>query len=78
MGYEVWDRYERAFLGDFDTEAQALGFLHDIVRSLTVDDAARQLDRYQIVEVTNHGKSTKVKTVGVDLMTKIFAPEFVS
>lgn len=26
MGYEIWDRYERALINDFDTEDQALDY----------------------------------------------------
>lgn len=78
MGYEIWDRYERAFLGDFETEEQALSFLHDMVGSLTFDDAARRLDRLQLVKVTDGGKTTNVTAVGVALMPKIFGPVFAS
>ena len=78
MGYEIWDRYERAFLGDFDTEEQALAFLHDMVRSMTFDDAARKLDRVQLVRVSDEGKTTTVTAVGIALMPKVFEPAFAS
>lgn len=73
MGYEIWDRYERALVGDYDHEEQALDFLREMVRSLNVEAAARTLDRFQLVRVTNNGSTTTVVASGVDLMPRIFA-----
>lgn len=70
-GYEIWDRDAAFLLQDFDTEEQALAFLHEIVRALSFDDAATTLDRFQLVEVSNDGNSTKVKFVGKALMPLI-------
>lgn len=75
-GYEIWDRFERAFIRDFDTEEQARAFLHEMVRSLSFDAAATILDRFQLVEVTNNGNSTTVLFVGTALMPFVAnAPE---
>jgi hypothetical protein len=73
MGYEIWDRDVAALLGDFDDEAQALDFLRTIVRPLGAEDAARQLDRLQLVRVSDEGRTTEVVSAGVDLFSLIFA-----
>jgi len=79
MGYEIWERFERAFIHDFDTEDQALAFLHEMVRALSFDDAAAMLDRFQLVEVSNNGNSTEVKFVGKALMPVVAGkPAFAS
>lgn len=74
MGYEIWDRYERALINDFDTEDQALDYLRERIRPLTTEAAARWLDRLQLVRVTDDGKVTEVVSAGVDLLVLIFAP----
>lgn len=74
MGYEIWDRDERALVADFDEQDQALDFLREMVRPLTVEAAARKLDRLQLVRVTDDGKVTQVVSAGVDLLVLIFAP----
>lgn len=74
MGYEIWDRDERALVADFDEEGQALDFLRDMVRALNVEAAARELDRMQLVRVSNNGTATQVISAGVDLLSLIFAP----
>lgn len=72
MGYEIWDRYVPALVGDFDDEAEALDFLRTTVRSLSAENAARRLDRFQLVRVTNEGRTTEVVSAGVDLFSLIF------
>lgn len=67
-GYEIWDRFERALVGDFDTESQALAFLHEMVQTLTFDAAATMLDRFQLVEVSDNGITSEVRAVGTALM----------
>ena len=47
MGYEIWDRYERALVIDFDSEEQALDYLRERIHPLTAEAAARWLDRLQ-------------------------------
>lgn len=74
MGYEIWDRFERALVADFDREDQALDYLRAMVRPLNVEAAARQLDRYQLVRVTDDGNTTQVVSVGVALLARIFEP----
>lgn len=74
MGYEIWDRYERALINDFDTEDQALDYLRERIRPLTTEAAARWLDRLQLVRVTDDGKVTEVVSAGIDLLVLIFAP----
>lgn len=73
MGYEIWDRYVPALVGDFDDEAQALDFLRRIIRSLNAEEAARQLDRLQLERVTDEGRTTEVISSGVDLFSLIYA-----
>ena len=74
MGYEIWDRYEGALIGDFDDQDAALDCLREMVRAMNVETAARQLDRMQLVRVSNAGTTTKVISAGVDLLSLIFAP----
>lgn len=74
MGYEVWDRDHRTLLADFDEEGQALDYLREMVRAMNVETAARQLDRLQLVRVSNAGTTTEVISAGVDLLSLIFAP----
>jgi hypothetical protein len=73
MGYEIWDRYERALINDFDTEVQALDYLRERVRPLTTEAGARWLDRLQLVRVFEDGQATEVISEGVDLLSRIFA-----
>ena len=72
MGYEIWDRDHAALVADFDREDQALDFLREMVRSLNVEAAAHQLDRLQLVRVTDAGKTTQVVSAGVALLTLLF------
>lgn len=74
MGYEVWDRDHGTLLADFDEEGQALDYLREMVRAMNVETAARQLDRMQLVRVSNAGTTTEVISAGVDLLSLIFAP----
>jgi len=74
VGYEIWDRDVQALFADFDDEAQALEYLRTIVRSLNAEQAAQQLDRLQLVRVSNEGRTTEVVSSGVDLFSLIFAP----
>jgi hypothetical protein len=74
MGYEVWDRDERALIADFDDQNRALDFLREMVRPMNVEVAARALDSMQLVRVTNDGNTTEVISAGIDLLTLIFAP----
>ncbi len=74
MGYEIWDRYEGALVADFDDEGEALHFLREMVRALTVEVAARKLDRLQLVHVTDNGETTEVVSAGVELFGRTFAP----
>lgn len=74
MGYEIWDRYERALIDDFDTEDQALDYLRGRIRTLTAESAARWLDRLQLECVTDEGRTTKVVCAGVDLFRLIYSP----
>lgn len=73
MGYEIWDRYERALINDFDTEDEALDYLRERIRPLAAEAAARWLNRLQLVHVSNQGDSTTVVSAGVELLTRIFA-----
>jgi len=41
MGYEIWDRYERAQIDDFDDQDAALDYLRELVRAI-VGAAPRQ------------------------------------
>lgn len=74
MGYEIWDRYERALIDDFDDQDGALDYLRELVRAMKVGDAVRELDRMQLVRVSDNGTITEVISVGVDLLSLIFAP----
>ena len=74
MGYEIWDRYERALIDDFDDQAAALDYLRGLVRAMKVGDAVRELDRMQLVRVSDNGTTTEVISAGVDLLSLIFAP----
>lgn len=74
MGYEIWDRYERALIDDFDDQDAALDYLRELVRPMNVETAARELDRMQLVRVSNNGATTEVISGGVDLLNLIFAP----
>lgn len=73
MGYEIWDRYERALVNDFDTEVQALDYLRERIGPLTTEAGARWLDRLQLVRVSGDGHATEVISEGVDLLSRIFA-----
>ncbi len=73
MGYELWDRYERALVNDFATEDQALDYLRERIHPLTTEAAARWLDRLQLVRVFDDGHATEVISEGVDLLSRIFA-----
>lgn len=73
MGFEIWDRDDAFLLDDFDTEAQALEFLHDMVRTLDADATALTLDRMQLVRVTDEGRSTEVVAAGVELFRLMYA-----
>jgi hypothetical protein len=73
MGYEIWDRYERALVIDFDSEEQALDYLRERIHPLTAEAAARWLDRLQLVHVFSNGQATEVISEGVDLLSRIFA-----
>ena len=73
MGYEIWDRDHRTLLADFDEEGQALDYLREMVRAMNVETAARQLDRMQLVRVSNAGTTTEVISAGVDLLSLMFA-----
>ena len=64
MGYEIWDRFDRQLIYDFDTAEEALVFLHDAVRSLTFDAAAQMLHRFQLTEVSDDGTTTRVLLAG--------------
>jgi len=74
MGYEIWDRDHRTLLADFDEEGQALDYLREMVHAMNVETAARQLDRMQLVRVSNAGTTTEVISAGVDLLSLMFAP----
>jgi len=74
MGYEIWDRYERALIDDFDDQDAALDYLRELVRAMKVGDAVRELDRMQLVRVGDNGTITEVISAGVDLLSLIFAP----
>jgi len=74
MGYEIWDRYERALIDDFDDQDAALDYLRELVRAMKVGDAVRELDRMQLVRVSDNGTITEVISAGVDLLSLIFAP----
>lgn len=74
MGYEIWDRDHLALIGDFDELEQALDFLRAMVQELNVAQAARELDRFQLVKVTNEGRAQEVISEGVDLLPLLFAP----
>jgi hypothetical protein len=74
MGYEIWDRYERALVADFDTEDQALDHLRGRVRTMNAEAAAAWLDRLQLVRVTDDGNTAQVVSVGVALFTPLFEP----
>lgn len=74
MGYEIWDRDERALVADFDEQDQALDFLREMVRPLNVEAAARKLDHLQLVRVTDDGSVTQVVSAGVDLLILILTP----
>lgn len=74
MGYEIWDRYVGALIDDFDDQDAALNYLRELVRAMNVETAARQLDRMQLVRVSNAGKTTEVISAGVDLLRLIFGP----
>jgi len=74
MGYEIWDRYVQALVADFDDEAQAVAYLRTIVRSLNAEQAAQQLERLQLVRVSDEGGKTEVVCEGVELFSLIFAP----
>ena len=73
MGYEIWDRYEGALIGDFDDRDAALEYLREMVRTMKVETAARQLDRMQLVRVSSAGATTEVVSAGVDLLSLMFA-----
>ena len=74
MGYEIWDRYVGALIDDLDNQDAALNYLRELVRAMNVETAARQLDRMQLVRVSNAGTATEVISAGVDLLSLIFAP----
>ena len=74
MGYEIWDRDERALVADFDERDQALDFLRDMVRPLNAEEATRRLDPLQLVRVSDDGRTTEVVSAGVGLLNLIFAP----
>ena len=74
MGYEIWDRDDRAMVADFDDQKQALDFLRELVRPLNGEAATRAIDPLQLVRVTNAGKTTEIVREGVELLTLIFAP----
>lgn len=74
MGYEIWDRYLRALIGDFDDQDAALDYLRERVRPMSAETAARELDCMQLVRVTNQGETTEVISAGVDLLNLIFTP----
>lgn len=73
MGYEIWDRDERALVADFDEEGQALDFLRDMVRDLSVEAATHKIDSLQLVRVTDDGRTQTVVSEGVPLLGLIFA-----
>ncbi len=74
MGYEVWDRYERALIDDFDDQDAAFDYLRELVRAMKVGEAVQELDRMQLVRVSDNGTTTEVIAAGADLVGLIFRP----
>jgi hypothetical protein len=74
MGYEIWDRDDRALVADFASRDAALDYLRDIVRELKAEAVARELDPLQLLRVTDAGKTQEVVSEGVALLNLIFAP----
>lgn len=74
MGYEIWDRYERALIDDFDDQDAALDYLRELVRTMKVGEAVQELDRMQLVRVSDNGTTTDVIAAGADLVGLIFRP----
>lgn len=74
MGYEIWDRYERALIDDFDDQDAAFDYLRELVRTMKVGEAVQELDRMQLVRVSDNGTTTEVIAAGADLVGLIFRP----
>ena len=56
--YDIWDRFERAYIGDFDSLEQALAFLERMVEGQSSEKAAATLDPFQLIEVGEDGTTT--------------------
>jgi len=74
MGYEIWDRYERALIDDFDDQGAAFDYLRELVRTMKVGEAVQEVDRMQLVRVSDNGTTTEVIAAGADLVGLIFRP----
>lgn len=74
MGYEIWDRYERALIDDFDDQDAAFDYLRELVRTMKVGEAVQELDRMQLVRVSDNGTTTDVIAAGAELVGLIFRP----
>ena len=73
MGYEIWDRDAPWLFEMFDTEAQALAYLREMVKTLDAERTAQILDRMQLVRFTDEGRHCEVLMAGVGLFPLIFA-----